>query len=80
MAFPLPTGDFKLAAGWMIERRGWKGRSMGRVGVYEKQALVLVNRNGCSGQDVRRLANAIIADVETHFGIRLDCEAIFVDG
>ena len=80
VAFPLPTGDFKLAAGWMIERCGWKGRSMGRVGVYEKQALVLVNHNGCSGQEVRRLANAIIADVETHFGIRLDCEAIFVDG
>lgn len=78
VSFPTPDGQHKLAAGWMIEHCGWKGRTVGRVGVYEKQALVLVNRGKCSGNDVRQLAKAIIADVEEHFGVRLECEAIFV--
>ena len=69
---------YKLAAGWMIENCGWKGRDKGNVGVYEKQALVLVNRGGCSGRDVRELADEIIADVEKRFGVRLECEAIFI--
>ncbi len=74
-----PAGDgYKLAAGWMIEKSGWKGRTVGRVGVYPKQALVLVNCGGCDGNDVARLANAIIADVETMFGVRLQPEAILV--
>ena len=79
VAFALDDGRYKLAAGWMIERCGWKGKTLGRAGVYEKQALVLVNRGGCDGADVRRLADAVIADVEKQFGVRLDCEAIFVD-
>ncbi|MBO4307305.1 MAG: UDP-N-acetylmuramate dehydrogenase [Bacteroidales bacterium] len=69
---------FKLAAGWMIENCGWKGCDRGNVGVYEKQALVLVNRGGCSGREVRELADEIIADVEARFGVRLECEAIFI--
>ena len=74
-----PTGDgYKLAAGWMIEKSGWKGRTLGRAGVYEKQALVLVNRGGCDGHDVVRLANAVVADVEAMFGVRLQPEAILI--
>lgn len=74
-----PAGDgYKLAAGWLIEKSGWKGRTLGRAGVYEKQALVLVNRGGCDGHDVVRLANAVIADVEAMFGVRLQPEAILI--
>lgn len=74
-----PAGDkFKLAAGWMIEKSGWKGKQLGRAGVYEKQALVLVNCGGCTGEDVIRLANAVTADVEAMFGVRLEPEAIIV--
>ena len=74
-----PAGDgYKLAAGWMIEKSGWKGRTLGRAGVYEKQALVLVNRGGCDGHDVERLANAIIADVDDKFGVRIQPEAIII--
>ena len=74
-----PSGDgYKLAAGWMIEKSGWKGRTLGRAGVFEKQALVLVNRGGCDGHDVVRLANAVIADVEAMFGVRLQPEAILI--
>ncbi len=78
VAYATADGGYKLAAGWMIEHCGWKGRSLGPVGVYEKQALVLVNRGGCNGGDVRRLADTIIADVEARFGVKLECEAIFV--
>ena len=74
-----PTADgYKLAAGWLIEHAGWKGRSMGRCGVYEKQALVLVNRGGCTGSEVVTLANAITEDIKNQFGVTLEKEAIII--
>lgn len=72
------AGDkYKVSAAWLIERCGWRGRTLGRCGVYDKQSLVLVNRGGCTFDEVRHLANAIVADVESLFGIRLQQEAIF---
>ena len=71
-------GGYKLAAGWLIDKCGWKGRTLGRCGVYEKQALVLVNRGGCTGEEVRALSEAIVGDVERKFGVALECEAEFV--
>ena len=71
-------GGYKLAAGWLIDMCGWKGRILGRCGVYEKQALVLVNCGDCDGSDVRNLADAIVRDVRQQFGISLECEAEFV--
>ena len=74
-----PSGEhYKLAAGWLIEQCGWKGRSLGQVGVYDKQALVLFNKGGCSGAEVVNIANAIVADVESKFGVRLEKEAIII--
>lgn len=76
--YPQPDGSEKLAAGWLIEQAGWKGRSLGPVGSYARQALVLVNHGGASGADVRRLAEAIMADVRARFGVALEPEPVFV--
>lgn len=77
VAYPVPEG-YKLAAGWLIQHAGWKGRSLGKCGVYEKQALVLVNHGGCTGQEVLALAEAIINDVQKIFGVTLEKEAIII--
>ncbi|MDQ5910157.1 MAG: UDP-N-acetylmuramate dehydrogenase [Pseudomonadota bacterium] len=74
--YPQLDGTLKLAAGWLIERCGWKGRSLGAAGVYEQQALVLVNRGGARGEEVLRLAQAIQASVRAEFGVELEVEPV----
>jgi UDP-N-acetylmuramate dehydrogenase len=76
--YPLPDGTIKLAAGWLIDACGWKGKSIGRAAVYDRQALVLVNRGGASGAEVVTLARAIQESVYGRFGIRLEPEPVVV--
>ena len=71
-------GGVKVPAGWLIEKTGWKGRSLGPAAVYDKQALVLVNKGGATGADVKRLADTIIADVKQKFGITLSTEVNYI--
>jgi len=76
--YPMPDGSVKLAAGWMIDACGWKGKTVGQAGVYEKQALVLVNRGEAIGSEVMTLARAIQESVYGRFGIRLETEPVVV--
>jgi len=68
----------KVPAGWLIEQAGWKGWHDEHVGVYEKQALVLVHYGGGTGQDIVQLAQRIQDSVEEKFGIRISPEVNFV--
>jgi UDP-N-acetylmuramate dehydrogenase len=71
-------GTYKLAAGWLIDQCGWKGRSLGAAGVHDKQALVLVNRGGASGEEILQLAERIRDDVALRFGVGLEIEPVVV--
>ncbi|MGV8844551.1 MAG: UDP-N-acetylmuramate dehydrogenase [Pseudomonas sp.] len=74
VAYPQADGRVKLAAGWLIERAGWKGCRQGEVGVHRLQALVLVNYGNASGQQVLDLARQIQADVAQRFAVYLEME------
>jgi UDP-N-acetylmuramate dehydrogenase len=71
--------DFiKIPAGWLIEKTGWKGKNLGAAGVYEKQALVLINRGGASGLDIWSLADKIKQSVEAEFNIFIEPEVTVI--
>lgn len=75
--YKMPAG-VKVPAGWLIQQVGWKGKTLGRAGVYPKQALVLINLGGANGQDIVNLSDAIIHDVQQHFQIELKPEVNFI--
>ena len=72
--YTIDSNHEKIPAGWMIELCGWKGRSLGRAGVHDKQALVLVNRGGATGAEVVTLCETIRKDVREKFGIDIHPE------
>ena len=78
VAFAMPDGGAKLAAGWLIEQAGWKGRQLGPVGMHERQALVLVNYGGASAADVLALQQAVQQSVWEKFAVRLEREPIWL--
>ncbi|MBQ0020586.1 MAG: UDP-N-acetylmuramate dehydrogenase [Bacteroidales bacterium] len=76
--YDVDENHVKIPAGWLIDRAGWKGKSIGPAGVYERQALVLVNLGGAKGNDIVHLCRVIQADVKEKFGISIHPEVNFI--
>ncbi|VVN22243.1 UDP-N-acetylenolpyruvoylglucosamine reductase [Pseudomonas fluorescens] len=74
VAYPQADGQMKLAAGWLIDKAGWKGFRDGDAGVHKLQALVLVNYGGASGHDIANLARRIQQDIAERFKVELEME------
>ncbi|RZK67488.1 MAG: UDP-N-acetylenolpyruvoylglucosamine reductase, partial [Pedobacter sp.] len=72
--FPVGSGKVKIAAGWLIEQCGFKGKVVGNTGTWKNQALVLVNHGGATGHEVYSFSEHIIEDVDAKFNIRLERE------
>jgi len=72
--YPIDKNNVKLAAGWLIDKSGLKGKTLGKAGVHKKQALVLVNHDNASGKEILHLAQHIKEIVFDKFGVDLDFE------
>jgi len=72
--YPTPDGKIKLAAGWLIEQCGWKGKVIGQTGTWKNQALVLVNHGNATGKEVYQFSAQIIDSVKSTFGVTLERE------
>ncbi len=74
VCYPQTDGRVKVAAGWLLEQAGWKGKKMGAVGMHDQQSLVLINYQQGDGKDVLDLAEAIEEDIAQRFSIELEIE------
>ena len=74
VAYPVDKNNFKLAAGWLIDKLGWKGKRIGDAGVCKTQALVLLNYGNASGDEILSFAKKIQQSVFTAFGVELEME------
>ena len=74
VSYPAENGKIKLAAGWLIDQAGWKGKTIGNYGVHKNQALVLVNYGGSSGSDIYDLSEEIIHSIKETYGVDLERE------
>lgn len=76
--YHVSENEEKVPAGWLIEQCGWKGKKVGNTGVHDKQALVLVNRGGATGNEIKQLALDIQQSVKETFGIELKPEVNYI--
>ncbi len=72
--YPVDSGNVKVAAGWLIDKAGWKGKSLGRASIHSKQALVIINSGGATGEEIFRLSEVVAQDVFKKFKITLERE------
>jgi UDP-N-acetylmuramate dehydrogenase len=77
--YPQAKGGVKIAAGWLIDQSGWKGKRLGVVGMFHKQALVLVNYDQANLADVQTTYHAVQHDVQQKFDILLEPEPVLFD-
>lgn len=73
-SYPVSDKETKIPAGWLIEKCGWKGRTIGNAGVHDKQALIIVNKGNATGREIFKLSETIIKSVFSSFGITLERE------
>lgn len=76
--YPTDTDRIKIPAGWLIEQAGLKGKVFGKVGIYDRQALVIVNFGGATGKEVQEVANIVQQTVKKAFGISLKTEVNYI--
>lgn len=74
VSYPIDEQNYKLAAGWLIDNAGWKGKTIGNYGVHKLQALVLVNYGGATGKEIYDLSEAIILSIQEKYGVTLERE------
>ena len=74
--YPQEDGSVKLAAGWLLEQAGWKGRREGDVGMHAQQSLVLVNYGHATGEEVLQFASTVQQQIQSQFGVNLDIEPV----
>src|SRR5690606_30145583 len=74
VCFPMDDTHTKVAAGWLIEQCGWKGKEVGEVAIWKNQALVITNKNKATGKEIFDVSSLIIDDVKEKFGITLERE------
>jgi UDP-N-acetylmuramate dehydrogenase len=79
VSYPAGNGQVKLAAGWLIEQCGWKGKVVGHTGTWKNQALVLVNHGGATGEEVYSFSSQIIDSVYRKFGVLLEREVNIIN-
>lgn len=72
--YPMPKNQNKLAAGWLIEQCGWKGKEVGEVAIWKNQALVITNKGMATGAEIYEVSDHIIEDVNSKFGVQLERE------
>lgn len=72
--YPVDDDHVKIAAGWLIDQAGWKGKTLENYGVHKNQALVLVNYGGAKGKDIFKLSTEILSDIKTKYNISLERE------
>ena len=77
-SYPIDERQVKIPAGWLIDSTGWKGRALGRAGVHDRQALVLVNLGGATGREVMALAERICEEVYQKYRIRITPEVNYI--
>lgn len=76
--YPMGSDRVKIPAAWLIDRCGWKGKTVGGAAVYDKQCLVIVNKNEATSEDVIKLSQMIQESVSDKYGISIQPEVNFI--
>jgi UDP-N-acetylmuramate dehydrogenase len=77
--FPVENNQYKIAAGWLLQELGFKGKDFGKIRIDPNHALVIENKDGATKQDLLKVVDQIIIEAREKFGIKLEPEPVIVD-